>query len=83
MQVCSEGIHLVYPLICFSRGPNVRRSRIGAWMAKERLALGLFVTPEVWRWPAVSRVTCGRLGIHQHTGHYLRFDKTVVNALGS
>ena len=83
MQMCSEGIWLVDPSVCFLRGPKARRARVDAWLAKEKLAVGLFVTFELWSWPAVPRVVCDRLGIHQYTGHRLRFNETMVNALGS
>ena len=45
--VCLEGVRLVDPLGCFLRGPKVRRAQVGAWLAKEELATGLFVTPEL------------------------------------
>ena len=55
MWVCSKGIQLVDPSVCFLRGPKVHRARVDAWLAKEELAVGLFVTPELWRWLFVTR----------------------------
>ena len=71
------------PTVFFSRDPKACRARVGAWLVKEELAVDLFVTPELWRWPAISRVLYGQMAIHQHMGNRLRFDGTVVNTLGS
>ena len=73
----------VDPSVCFLRGPKVRHAWVGAWLAKEKLAIGLFMTLELWCWSTISRVVCSQLGIHQQTGHYLRFNGTMVNALRS
>ena len=83
MQVCSEGIRLVDFSVCFSRDPKSCHAQVGAWLVKEELVVGLFMTPELWCWPAISRVMYGWLGIYQHTGHRLRFDGTVVSTLRS
>ena len=81
MWVCLEGLRLADPSIFFSRDPKARRAWVGASFFKEELVVGLVVTPELW--PIVSRVAYDRLGIHQHMGHRLKFDRTVVNALRS
>ena len=83
MRVCSDGIRLVDRSVCFLRGPKVCSARVGAWLAKEKSTVGLFMTPKLWLWLAVSRVVCGREGIYQHTVHRLRFSGTVMSALGS
>ena len=49
VRVCLEGIRLVDPPVCFLRGPKVYHARVGAWLAKEELAAGLFVTSKLWR----------------------------------
>ena len=82
MWVCSEGFWLMDPSVFFLRDLKAHCPRVDAWLAKEKLVVGLSVTPELWRWPAVSRVVCGQLGIHQYTSHCLRFDGTMVNAQG-
>ena len=71
------------PSICFSRDPKALRAQVGAWLVKEELVVGQFMTPEFWCWPVVSRVMHDQLGIHQHTGHRLRLNRTVMNVLGS
>ena len=81
VRVRSEGIWLVDPSVYFLRDPKACCAPVGAWLVKEELVVGLFVTPELWCWPTISRVLYCQLGIHQHTGHRLRFDGTVVNDL--
>ena len=83
MWVCLEGLRLADPSIFFLRDPKARRAWVGASFFKEELAVGLVVTPELWLWPIVSRVSYDWLGIHQHMGHRLKFDRIVVNALRS
>ena len=83
MRVYLEGLWLVDPSVCFSRDPKAHRARVGAWLLKEELAVGLVVTPKLWRWLVVSKAVYSWLGLHQHTGHCLKFGGTMVNALGS
>ena len=67
-------------LICFLRDPKARRTLVGALLLMKELAVSLVVTPELLGGPAISGAAYGRLGIHQHTSHHLKFDETVGNA---
>ena len=63
MQVCSNGIRLVDPLVYVFRDPKAHHAHVSAWLVKEELVVGLFVTLELWHWPVISRVLHSRLGI--------------------
>ena len=81
--VCLKGIRLVDPSLFFLRDPKAHHAEVGAQLLKEELVVGLVMTSELWLCPAISRAEYDRLGIHQHTSHRLKFDGTMVNALGS
>ena len=55
MRVRSEGIQPVDLSVCFPRGPKVPHVWVGASLAKEELAAGLFITSELWHWPSIAR----------------------------
>ena len=55
MRVRFEGLRLVDLSVCLPRGPIACHARVGAWLAKEELAVGLFMTSELWHWSSVAR----------------------------